>query len=85
LTVATVVVEDGFRVRVFGPPREHAPVHVHVEHGKEGLVVIRLSTRTRPQEIWAVYGMKNRDVFRAYQLVEKHELSIREEWRRLHG
>jgi hypothetical protein len=83
--MATVVVEDGFRARVFGSPREHPPVHVHVQHGKEGLVVIRLSSRTRPQETWAVYGMRTRDVLRANRLVEKYEQRIREEWRRMHG
>lgn len=37
----TVLREDGFRVVVYGPPREHPPPHVHVEHGAKGLVVIR--------------------------------------------
>lgn len=82
----TVVEEDGFKVRIFGPPREHPPVHVHVEHGAEELVVIRLRTRLKPQEVWAVYGgMKDRDVLTAYRIVEKHEARIRNVWRRLHG
>jgi len=83
--MATVVIEDGFTVRVFGPPREHPPVHAHVEYGTDGLAVIRLATRTKPQEVWAVYGMRARDVLRAYRLVEKYEAEIREVWRRLHG
>jgi hypothetical protein len=31
--------EDGFVVRVYGPPREHPPPHVHVERGGDALVV----------------------------------------------
>ena len=83
--MATIAEEDGFRIRVYGPPREHPPIHVHVEHGSDGLAVIRLRTRTRPQEVWAVYGMKDRDVLAAYRLVEKYDAVIRETWRRMHG
>lgn len=82
----TIVDEDGFKVRIFGPPREHPPVHVHVEHGAEEVVVIRLGTRQTPQEVWAVYGgMKERDVIRAYRIVEKHQAQIRNAWRMMHG
>lgn len=81
----TVVEEDGFKIRIFGPPREHPPAHVHVEHGPDGLVVIRLGTRQKPQEVWAVYGMKDRGVVKAYRLVEKHQALIRKAWRMMHG
>jgi hypothetical protein len=81
----TVVREDGFRVPLFGPPREQPPIHVHVERGREELVVVRLKSRTKPQEVWAVYGMKNSDVLRAFRLVDKYEEDIRAAWRTLHG
>jgi hypothetical protein len=83
--MATVVVEDGFTIRVYGPPREHPPVHAHVERGPEGLVIIRLSTGRKAQEVWAAYHMKDGDILKAFRLVEKYEASIREVWRRLHG
>ncbi|MGH8337116.1 MAG: DUF4160 domain-containing protein [Gammaproteobacteria bacterium] len=81
----TVVEEGEFRIKVFGPPREHPPIHVHVEHGADGLVIIRLATRLKPHEVWAVYDMKNRDVVAAYRLVETHEAAIRAAWRTMHG
>lgn len=81
----TVAEEGGFRTRVFGPPREHPPIHVHVEHGTDGLAIIRLRTQAKPQEVWAVYGMKERDVIAAYHLVEKYDSAIRTVWRSMHG
>ena len=80
----TVIEEDGFKIRVLGPPREHPPIHAHVEQGRAGLAIIRLRTTARPQEVWAVYGMKTRDVLRAYRLVEKYDERIRQTWRKLH-
>ena len=56
----TVLRKDGFVVRVYGPPREHPPPHVHVERGPEEIVVIRLGTADGPAKVWAVYGMKDR-------------------------
>jgi hypothetical protein len=81
----TVVREDGFVVRVYGPPREHPPPHVHVERGNDELVVIRLGTRYSASMVWAVYGMKRRDVLRAFRLVEKHLATIEHAWREIHG
>ena len=80
----TVVREDGFVVRVYGPPREHPPPHVHVEHGKEELVVIRLGTRTSAPMVWAVYGTKRQDVLRAFRIVEKYHTTIEQAWRKIH-
>lgn len=81
----TIVSEDGFVVRVYGPPREHPPPHVHVEHGKDELVVIRLGIGLRPPIVWSVYRMKRQDVVRAFRIVEKHHATIELAWRRIHG
>lgn len=81
----TVLREAGFTVRVFGPPREHAPPHVHVEHGPDGLVVIRLGGRGRPPSIRAVYRVRSGVVLRAYRLVERHHERILSAWEALHG
>lgn len=83
--MTTVVRVDGFRIVVYGPPREHPPPHVHVECGAAGLVVIRLGSGENPPKVWAVYDMKDRDVVRAYRLVEQHHEMILEVWRRMHG
>ena len=81
----TVLEHDGFVVRIYGPPREHPPPHVHVEHGTDQLVVIRLRLRNSPQRVWRVYGMKDRDVVRAFRIVEEHHTEIVKAWRRLHA
>jgi len=81
----TVISQDGFRVRVLGPPREHPPPHVHVEYGPDGLTIIRLATAQSPAEVWCVYNMRDRDVVRAYHLVEQHHDLILAAWRKIHG
>lgn len=80
----TIVREDGFVLRVHGPPREHPPPHVHVEQGDEGLVVVRLAIDDRGPSIWAVYNMKDADVVRSFRLVEKHHALLMAAWRRIH-
>jgi len=81
----TVLRKEGFVIRVYGPPREHPPPHVHVERGPEEVVVIRLGTSGDPAKVWAVYGMKDRDVVRAFRLVERHLEEIQRAWREIHG
>ena len=73
----------GFGVRIYGPPREHPPAHVHID--KTGLVVIRLGTPETPPKVWRVYDMKDRDVLKAYRIVEKHHERIQQAWRAIHG
>jgi hypothetical protein len=48
-------------------------------------VVIRLGTSSDPAKVWAVYGMKDRDVVRAFRLVERHREEIQRAWREIHG
>ena len=80
----TILRENGFRVLVHGPPREHPPPHVHVEHGTSGLVVIRLRSIASPPRVWAAYDMLDRDVVRATRLVERHHTAIMQAWRAIH-
>ena len=80
----TVLEEDGFRVRIYLPPREHEPPHVHVvKAGTE--VVIWLGDAGTPPELREVYGMSSRDVLRAYRIVEANQAMLLDEWRRYHG
>ena len=81
----TIVQEDGFRIRVLGPPREHPPPHVHVEKGAEGLAIIRPRVEDRPILVWQVFNMRDADVVAAYRLVEKYHDTLMEAWRRIHG
>ena len=81
----TVLRDDGFTVRVHGPPREHPPPPAHVERGAEQVVVIRRGTSEAPPAVWKVFGMSSRDVLRAYRLVERHHVAIEAAWRKIHG
>lgn len=79
----TVHDESGFQIRIYLPPREHAPPHVHVlKSGAE--VIINLGDAGRPPEIREVHGMRTRDVLRAYRLVERLNAELIEKWREYH-
>lgn len=73
-------------VKVYGPPREHPPPHVHVEVGRTGVVVIRLAIRDHPLRVWRVYGEVDEvTVLAAVRLIEANEAAIRAAWERIHG
>ena len=72
-------------MRVYGPPREHPPPHVHVERGSDEVVVIRLGLKGSPPTVWAVYEMKDRDVVKAFRIVEQNQDALLDAWRALHG
>ena len=80
----TVLRHDGFRIVIFLPPREHHPPHVHVQNA-DGEVVVELATQDSPQRIRQVAGMRDRDVLRAFWLVEARTEYLHVCWRRYHG
>jgi hypothetical protein len=80
----TVHAEDGFQIRIYLPPREHAPPHVHVvKAGAE--VIINLGEEGSHPEIREVHGMSDRDAVRAYRIVESVQAQLRRRWREYHG
>lgn len=81
----TVIRQGGFRVRIFGPPREHGPPHVHVYKGSEAVVVIRLGLPGQGIAIREIHKMKRADVVKAYRLVEAHAYTLRKAWEHIHG
>jgi len=81
----TILREDGFVVRVFGPPREHPPPHVHVECGREAVVIIRLGSARHSPSVRAVYRMHARDIAAALALIERHHGELVLAWREIHG
>lgn len=81
----TVVKQDGFRIKVLGPPREHPPPHVHVHKGPEAVVVIRLGIAGGPPEVWEVYNMRRSDVVKAFRLVEANADELQKAWEEIHG
>ncbi|HWE43494.1 MAG TPA: DUF4160 domain-containing protein [Gemmatimonadaceae bacterium] len=85
IPVPTVIRQGGFRVRIFGPPREHGPPHVHVYKGSEAVVVIRLGLPGQGIAIREIHKMKRADVVKAYRLVEAHAYTLRKAWEHIHG
>ncbi len=80
-----IVVDGRFRLKIFGPPREHPPPHAHVEHGPTGVPVIRIGRDGAPPVVWEAYDMKDRDIVRALELVHRHAHELLQAWERLHG
>lgn len=80
----TVLVQDGFSVRIHLPPREHGPPHVHV-HRDGGSVSLTLPSSTEPMSVRHVFRMRNATVVAAYRLVEAHAGFLLAEWRKHHG
>jgi hypothetical protein len=81
----TVLRRGDLVVKVYGPPREHPPPHVHVHVGAEGLVVIRLGRAGEPPKVWRVYEASDQHVLRAYRLVEAEAAYLRAKWEEIHG
>ena len=80
----TVLVQEGFRVRIYLPPREHAPAHVHVVRaGAE--IVIELGDSNSAPSVLEIYGMRPRDPVHAYRIVEANQVSLLRAWRQYHG
>jgi hypothetical protein len=71
-------------VRIYLPPREHEPPHVHVVKGGTE-VVIRLGDAEALPQVGEVYGMRSADVMRAYRIVEANQALLLEKWRYHHG
>lgn len=67
--------EWGFEVRIL--TRDHEPMHVHVKHGGESVVINIEDLKLR-----RVY-MSDRLVKKALALVEEHREFLLAEWRRI--
>jgi hypothetical protein len=85
IRVPTIIRERGFRIRIFGPPREHGPPHVHVYKGSDAAIVIRLGSPGQRPAIREIYYMKPADVVRAYRLVEANIQALQKAWEDIHG
>jgi hypothetical protein len=82
----TVHSEDGFDIKIYGPPREHPPPHVHVHRGSEGIIVIRLGHAPGdPPRIWQFYNVTRREAIRAFRIVEERQEFLRQYWSDIHG
>ncbi len=80
----TVLRANGFQIRVYPPPREHGPPHVHIVKG-DGSVIIELATTDREPRIRSVVSMRDTDIIAALRLVETHRDFLWVQWRTYHG
>jgi Domain of unknown function (DUF4160) len=82
--VPTVLRVGGFAVRIYLPPREHEPPHVHVV-GAGGEIVVTLGDANTPPALREAYRMRRRDVLSAYRVVEEYQLALLTAWEMYHG
>jgi hypothetical protein len=80
------IFEEGpLTVRVYAPPREHRPPHVHVESTNGGEVLGKLGDEDTAPSLWQVHGMNRQDAVRAVRIVEENQEEFLAEWRKYHG
>lgn len=75
----------GFRIYLYHPPREHEPPHVHVECTRGGEVVVRIGHKGIPASLWQNFHMRSLDAREALRIVQQHQETFLQMWRRLHG
>lgn len=78
----TIHREDGFEVAIY--TRDHPPPHVHV-FDADGECIIELGSEDEPMGIRDVNGMRNRNVLRAYRIVQANRKAFLRRWREIHG
>lgn len=79
----TILSIDGFAFRIFRPPREHGPPHVHVwKSGKEA--IIWLGDTEKAPTIREVYGMTQSEFTRALAIVAEYQELLLQRWREYH-
>jgi hypothetical protein len=83
IPVPIVLRVDGFTVRIFLPPREHGPAHVHVSK-QGGSVIILLGSPAEGVSVRNIQGLRASDVMVAVRIVQAHIEDLRSEWRKYH-
>lgn len=73
----------GFEVRIYLPPREHGPAHVHVRKGQTE-VIIYLADGERTQEVRRISDMRPSDLAKTMNLVAANADYLLQMWKRLH-
>ena len=75
----TIHSEHGFRFIIY--PNDHEPAHVHVwKAGTEA----KIQMLSEP-ELLEVSGMRQKDAFRALDIVEEHQQEFLMKWEQYHG
>ena len=79
----TILVIAGFAFRIFRPPREHGPPHVHVwKSGAKAIILLGDSDNT--PTVRRVLRMSPHDVTRALRIVGEHQELLLRRWREYH-
>lgn len=77
----TIERAKGFSFRIY--TNDHEPPHVHVIKN-DGEVIIELGDENNPPTIREIYGMRDRDVAIAYDLVEQFKTRLLNGWKEIH-
>jgi len=83
--VPTVLRAGNMVVRLYAPPREHPPPHVHVTIAGRGEAVVRLGEAGEPPTVLRTVGLSDRLALRAWELVHAHQEELRLHWEKVHG
>lgn len=83
LVSPTLLRSHGFAVRMYLPPREHGPAHVHVVKA-DGEVVVTLGDHDRAPMPTRVVNLRDIDVIAAVRLVAAHNEELMAQWRSYH-
>jgi hypothetical protein len=79
----TVLRAKGFHIRIYNPPREHGPAHVHVRKGGAEVIIL-LTDGSQTQAVRENDGMRPADVVAAFRVVEEHAEYLLAKWREIH-
>lgn len=80
----TVLRVGGFSVRMYSPPREHGPPHVHVVHAGEEVVILLGDSEHAPR-IREKTAMSSADTARALTIVAEHQALLLHLWGHYHA
>ena len=76
----TIHREEGFAFRVY--PGNHEPPHVHAISAN-GEARIAIGNQSEPPAILTVFRLDERQVVRAYRIVEQQQEAFLDAWRRI--
>jgi Domain of unknown function (DUF4160) len=79
----TIVRKDGFNVVIYS--NDHNPAHVHVKKNS-GEVRIQLGNEDLPPSLISIEGdISAKDVVKALNLVNEHQVMLLTKWSEIHG
>lgn len=80
----TVLRVGGFALRIYPPPREHGPAHVHVVRAGAEVIIMLGDLDVAPAAL-ENRGMDRLNRTRAYRIVEEYQQLLLQRWRQYHG